>query len=859
MALVVGIWTAAGAGSPGIAWADTPAADSRGSQGAADPGESGATRTPDGTSGSESSDTESSDTDASESTESAEGTGVSAESPDDTAAEDTDDTATDAASPLLSTPERRSARIAPRSVARVAEARRAQAPARAAARTSAPTATAPEPAPATGIDGAEAGVVAAAAVPGVATPTAVAPKARWTSTLPNPATTVRYVANLVRSVVGAVLSPFAAGLPAGPTGPPSLWAVLAFVRREFFNGGPRIDYSGQTTQTSTGLVTGNVGATDPDGDPLAYTVIGRPANGGTVVIDQDTGNFVYRPMNAMAATGGTDSFTVVVSDERAGVHWHGPLGFLQHVPIIGHLLNPGGGHAKATTITVTVDPVEGVDLTFPDDFHWGVAHAGFQAEGGPGSPVDPNSDWYKWVHHPINQALGLTNGVPENGPGTYVSYDSDAELARNELGMNTFRMSIEWSRIFPNSTAPIDITDEGGGVSLADLQALHALADQDEVAHYRAVFDSLRAHGVEPLVTVNHFTLPLWIHDPVTARPLIQLGLPVQRAGWLSAETPVEFEKYAAYLAWTYGDQVDNWVTLNEPVPPVMTEFLSIPGLVPSWPPGVLRPDLAVRFLVNEAKGHVAAYDAIHRYDADAFVGFANNMVPARPANPVNPQDVAAADAWNRVFNEWFPNAVIDGWVDLNFDGKKTADELRPGFADKVDFMGVQYYGSQPMGGFGFAPVPGFHFLQGIPFRCQASEQTCSDFNQPIDPGGFREVLEVAASYGKPLWITENGVADDDDTKRPGYIVNHISVVQDMVAHGTDIRGYTYWSFVDNLEWADGYHLQFGLYGSDPNTPELERTPKPASISAISQITNANALPAGLLGRYLPGVTGIPA
>jgi beta-galactosidase len=247
------------------------------------------------------------------------------------------------------------------------------------------------------------------------------------------------------------------------------------------------------------------------------------------------------------------------------------------VPILGNFLNPGGGHRVAKTITVTVTPVAGVDLSFPDDFRWGVAHSGFQAEGGPGSPVDPNSDWYKWVHDPFNQFLALTNGVPENGPGTYVSYHTDAALARDELGMNTFRMSIEWSRIFPNSTADVDISDEGGGASLADLQALDALANHDEVAHYRAVFDSLRAHGLEPLITVNHFTLPVWVHDPITARPLVQLGLPAPAAGWLSPSTPVEFEKYAAYVAWKYGDQVDNWTVLNEPVPPILTQLLAPP------------------------------------------------------------------------------------------------------------------------------------------------------------------------------------------------------------------------------------------------------------------------------------------
>jgi beta-galactosidase len=694
-----------------------------------------------------------------------------------------------------------------------------------------------------------------AAVTTVVTPPAVPSLRPWPTAF-DPGTVVTYVGGLVSSVVSAVLSPFAAGLPAAPADPPTVWTLLAWVRRELFNGSPRI--TPVINPQTNGLITGNIGAVDPDGDPLTYTVIGTPHNGGTLEVDED-GNFTYRPMNAMAAVGGTDQFTVVVSDEAAGLHVHGPLGLLKFVPILGNFLNPGGGDAVAQTITVNVDPVAGVDLSFPATFHWGVAHAGFQAEGGPGSPIDPNSDWYKWVHDPINQLLGLTHGVPENGPGTYVSYDSDAALAEGELGMNTFRMSIEWSRIFPNSTASVDISDEGGGVSEADLHALDALANQDEVDHYSDVLDSLIAHHLEPLITVNHFTLPAWAHDPITTRALAQLGLPAPAAGWLSPDTPVEFEKYAAYVAWKYGDQVDNWTVLNEPVPPILTQFLAIPGVVPNWPPGLIRPDLASTFLVNEAKGYVGAYDAIHKWDDTAFVGFANNMIPARPANPVNPLDVQAADAWNDFYNRWFPNAVINGWVDANLDGIQTPDEIHPEMKNKVDFIGVQYYGSQPMQGFGVAPIPGLPWLKGLPVRCSADEPTCSDFNQPTDPGGLREVLDIAASYklanGKqvPIWITENGIADATDSKRPSYIVNHIAVVQDEIAHGMDIRGYTYWSFVDNLEWANGYDLQFGLYGSDPTTPELERTPKPASIAAISGITTSNSLLLALLGMYIPG------
>src|SRR4029079_16921803 len=119
---------------------------------------------------------------------------------------------------------------------------------------------------------------------------------------------------------------------------------------------------------------------------------------------------------------------------------------------------------------------------------------------------------------------------------------------------------------------------------------------------------------------------------------------------------------------------------------------------------------------------------------------------------------------------------------------------------------------------------------------------------------GFREVLELAAAYGKPLWVTENGIADAGDSKRPPYIVNHVAVVQDMVAHDTNILGYTYWSFVDNLEWAEGYDLQFGLYGSDPTTVELERTRNRASSEASSATTGASGLRRDVLEMSTPGV-----
>ncbi len=125
-------------------------------------------------------------------------------------------------------------------------------------------------------------------------------------------------------------------------------------------------------------------------------------------------------MNAMAAVGGTDQFTVVVSDEAAGLHMHGPLGLLQFVPILGNFLNPGGGDAVAQTITVNVDPVAGVDLSFPTTSTGVSRMPGSRPRAVPARRWIPTPTGTSGCTIPINQLLGLTNGVPEDGPGTYV-------------------------------------------------------------------------------------------------------------------------------------------------------------------------------------------------------------------------------------------------------------------------------------------------------------------------------------------------------------------------------------------------------------------------------------------------------
>ena len=175
--------------------------------------------------------------------------------------------------------------------------------------------------------------------------------------------------------------------------------------------------------------------------------------------------------------------------------------------------------------------------------------------------------------------------------------------------------------------------------------------------HYGDVLASLRAHDLEPMVTVTHFSLPTWVHDPITTRALAQLGLPAPAAGLAVAihtRRVREVRRVSGMEVRRSGRQLGD----HQRTVPAGAD--TVPGPAGSGsrprPPGPIRPDLASTFLVNQAKGHVAAYDAIHKWDTEvategqpkAFVGFTNNMVPARPANPVNPLDVQAADAWNQ-------------------------------------------------------------------------------------------------------------------------------------------------------------------------------------------------------------------
>ena len=528
------------------------------------------------------------------------------------------------------------------------------------------------------------------------------------------------------------------------------------------------------------------------------------------------------------------------------------------------------GIALVVTAALAVPgAAQGAALRFPRGFAWGVATAGFQSEMGRGRDLDRGSDWWAWTHDPANIADGRTSGdQPENGPGFWRRGASDVALARG-LGATTFRLSIEWSRIFPRSTAGVRT---GAVVGAGALRRLDRLADPRALAHYRALLARIRAAGMTPLVTLQHFTLPRWLHDPIAVRDRLNgidpnAALPkLARGGWLDPASVTEFRKYAAYLGWKLGGLVDDWTPINEPMVEATYGYVNIPGAFAGYfPPGAFSYTAAITAVQNLARANAAAYDALKRWDrvnaggdrARARVGVVQNMIAFTPADPGSAVDIAATRHADYLFNRLFLDAAVKGIYDVNANGVMDAGERHPALAHKADFVGVNYYFRGRVTGLGASLTPRIGVLDFLPqtsYRsalapnAPACPTTCSEFGSEIYPDGFAAVLRTAASYGLPLIVTENGIADAGDTLRPRYLVQHLRVLQHAIAQGIDVRGYVAWSLTDNLEWVAGYAPKFGLYSFDPRT--LARRPRAASVAVFRAVARADGIPASLVTRY---------
>ncbi len=283
---------------------------------------------------------------------------------------------------------------------------------------------------------------------------------------------------------------------------------------------------------------------------------------------------------------------------------------------------------------------------------------------------DRNSDWYAFIttERTLRSPRAQLSGEPPStGPGPWELFEQDFDLAADTLHNNAYRMSIEWSRVFPTAT------DDAEG-----FDAMRALADDAAVERYHAMLAALAARGLKPMVTVNHYTLPLWIHDGVGCHVD---AATCERRGWVDKDRTVkEIAKYAAFLAQEFGEEVDLWVTLNEPFAVILPGYL-LPSPERTNPPArLLAYEDAQTVLAGLVEAHARIYDAIHAHDDEARVGVVYNLTPSAPKDPDNPLDVRAAENFFYLWNDVFMDAVTLGRFDHDFNG--TA-ELREDLTDR--------------------------------------------------------------------------------------------------------------------------------------------------------------------------------
>ncbi len=395
-----------------------------------------------------------------------------------------------------------------------------------------------------------------------------------------------------------------------------------------------------------------------------------------------------------------------------------------------------------------------MSLQFPKNFIWGSATSSYQVEGN-----NSNADWWDWEIKTNHERSG-------QACRHYELYEEDFDLAKG-LHHNAHRLSIEWSRIEPS---------EGQFSS-------------KELDHYIAVILALRARGIEPLVTLHHFTNPIWFS---------------QKGGWTQAKNISAFLRYANFVVEGLAKHVQYWMTINEP-----TVYFSHSFLWGAWPPQQKSVLKSIAVFDNLAWAHIKTYQNIHNI-------YQKLALPSPQVSIA--QHLQAFVPCDDTFRNRFAAGFREKWYNFLFVDKIYA-------AGTLDFLGVNFYSRQQV------DLKGWGFKNLTTDVCTAGHDPVkkNSLGWDIYPKGLHKILLKVKEYNLPVIITENGICTLDDDLRWEYIVDHLKVLHQALSQGVDIRGYLYWSLLDNFEWDKGFGPRFGLIHVDYQT--FKRTVKDSAKS----------------------------
>lgn len=426
---------------------------------------------------------------------------------------------------------------------------------------------------------------------------------------------------------------------------------------------------------------------------------------------------------------------------------------------------------------------------FPRGFIWGTATSAYQVEGN-----NFNNNWYAW-----EQEGHIRNGHQAGSACDWWGgrWREDFDRAADSH-QNAHRLSIEWSRIQPEPDR----------------------WDEDALDRYREMVRSLRERNLTPVVTLQHFTEPLWITE---------LG------SWENQEIISAFEEYTGRVVEALREYVDTWVTINEPNVLVFSGYV-----IGDFPPGKKNLGTAYQAIGNVVRAHAAAYREIHRQQPAAKVGLSHYYRDIQPASGM-PLDRLAASWQAGIFNDLVPKALNTGQI--RFLGRKASVPEAKG---TQDYFGLDYYTSDWVAFDLFKPGE----LFGDRYLHPEAAHSDTGFIANVPKGMFR-ALQWSKQFNLPILITENGIEDADDDLRPRYLAQHLNQVWRAVNFTWPIRGYFHWTLVDNFEWERGWTQRFGLWELDRETQVRRKRP---SADFYAEICRENGLSSEMVSRYVPEI-----
>jgi beta-glucosidase len=417
-------------------------------------------------------------------------------------------------------------------------------------------------------------------------------------------------------------------------------------------------------------------------------------------------------------------------------------------------------------------------------FLWGAATSSHQIEG-----ENRHNDWWHW------EQQGHIEGGVRSGRATdhWNRFREDLQLAAS-LGLTSYRFSIEWSRLEPEP----------------------GRWDRAATDWYRELIAECLKLGLTPMLTLHHFTSPQWF---------------AEKGGFTWDQAPQRFAEYTRYVARELGAHVPLWCTINEPMVLVAGTYLGT-----FMPPARFSPREASLACHGLLKSHALAYDILHsELKGPVEVGIAHNMLDFMPDRSWHPIERLLASVFRRFYNRSWLDAVTGHKQHFGVPGlvPYAAQVAEARGRKTCDFIGVNYYTKAYVQWRPRDAAPGRPADLPIGLAFARRKEEASDVEWAVHPEGFYRVLRFAGRYGLPIYVTENGIADREDRLRPGYLRSHLAAVARAIRDGTDIRGYYYWSLLDNFEWIKGFGPRFGLYRVDYATFERQETASAALLREI--------------------------